>query len=88
MNWPRKVKPAVSVGLFGLLPTVPRSVISFTGPAASLSFASMMPPALPISSSAARTVGVSEANGGSFPNMRPKRPESKYFDLGGMMSCG
>ena len=76
MNWPRKVMPAVMRGLFTLRRFSDGSVISVTAVAVGLSFASITPPGLPSSSSAARTLGLSLANGGSEPNRRPNLPES------------
>ena len=76
MNWPRNVIPAVIWGLLALLADNSGLVISAWG-SERLSLASMMPPGRPISSNAARTCGVSAAKGGSLPNIRPNRPESK-----------
>ena len=57
------VVPAVWVGLFRLFTLSVRSTMSSTGPAARLSLASRIPPALPSSSRAALTAFVGEANG-------------------------
>src|SRR5215469_16524425 len=81
VNWPTNVEPAVMVGLSGLvpyglllvgLPLTAGSTISAFGPAARSSCASMMPPCVPTSSSAERTVSVAAANGGRPGNIRPK----------------
>ncbi len=75
------VEPAVIVGLSGLvpyglllvgLPFTAGSTIRAFGPAARSSSASMMPPGIPTSSSAARTVSVAGANGGKFGKIRPE----------------
>ena len=73
MNWPRKVNPAVIVGLSGLSALSAALARRANGSVRS-SPASMIPPGLPMSMSAARTDGVSAANGASVGNMRPKRP--------------
>jgi len=70
-DWPKKVVPAVCVGLFGLLTLKLGSVIKSTGPLLSLSSASSRPPGLPRSESAARTASVARENAGSLGNMRP-----------------
>src|SRR6185437_11965024 len=79
-NWPTKVDPAVIVGLSGLvpygfdavgLPFTLGSRISAFGPADRRSPASMIPPGLPTSSSAARTRLFASANGGKFGQVRP-----------------
>ena len=72
-NWPRNVVPAVCVGLSRLFGLSDGSVMSLTGPAARLSFASRMPPGAPNISSALRILSVAGQNAGSEPNMRPKR---------------
>ena len=72
-NWPRKVKPAVIVGLSGLSTLLAGSVISVIGSDRS-SPASIGPPLAPSSASASRISGVSAANGGSVGKSRPKRP--------------
>src|ERR1700733_14715132 len=81
MNWPPNVVPAVMVGLSGLvpygfvavgLPSTVGSTISAFGPADNSSPASMIPPGIPTSSSAARTVSLGSANGGSSGKIRPK----------------
>jgi len=72
-NWPRNVKPAVSVGLSGLLTLFAGSVMSVIGSDRS-SPASIGPPGAPSSASASRISFVSDANGGSAGNRRPKRP--------------
>src|ERR1700750_1472659 len=82
-NWPTKVDPAVIMGLSGLvpdgfvavgLPFTLGSRISAFGPADRRSPASMIPPGLPTSTSAARTVSFASANGASdgkiLPNSR------------------
>lgn len=68
--------PAVSAGLFGLCAESAGSVMRSAGGRVRSSFASMIPPRRPISSSASRTAGVSGAKGGSSPKRRPKRPLS------------
>ena len=100
VNWPTNVEPAVIVGLSGLvpyglvavgLPFTVGSTISALGPAARSSPASMMPPGMPTSSSAARTLSVASANGGSDGKIRPKSmllagvsaPRRAYRRLGG-----
>jgi hypothetical protein len=72
---PRKVNPAVLVGLFGLLTLLAGSVIRATGSDRS-SPGSMGPPAAPSSISASRIGLVSSANGGRVGNRRPNRPWS------------
>ena len=53
------------------------------GSAVRSSFASMMPLSSPILSSAERSVGESNENGGSAGNIRPNFPWSKNLELGG-----
>src|SRR6202161_1475151 len=83
VNWPTNVDPAVIVGLSGLvpygfaaggLPFTVGSTIRFFGPAARSSAASMIPPGMPTSSSAARTWSLASANGGRLGKIRPNRP--------------
>ena len=69
--------PAVMAGLFGLFWFRAGCRIRSTGEAAGSSCASMMPPVWPMAIKAARSVGVSAANGSRVGNMRPKRPRSK-----------
>ena len=75
-NCPRNVIPAVRRGLSGLAALRVGSTISANGSAVGLSLVSMMPPGLPSSTRAARTVGVSAANPGSVGKSRPNRPWS------------
>ena len=74
MNWPTKVMPAVSCGLFLLTRLRFGSVISSTGPPSGpkrSSCASSMPPGAARSSSACRRPGVLSANGGRSSKIRP-----------------
>ena len=71
-NWPKKVVPAVWVGLFGLFRLSEGSVINSTGPLARSSFASSGPPFAPRSRSASLTASFAGANAGSLSKIRPK----------------
>src|SRR6202050_4479953 len=82
VNWPTNVDPAVIVGLSGLvpyglaaggLPFTVGSAVRFFGPAARSSAASMIPPGMPTSSSAARTWSLASANDGRLGKLRPNR---------------
>src|SRR5262245_1888781 len=73
MNWPKKVVPAVCVGLFWLCADSERSVIRSTGPRSSASRASSRPPGDPMSTSAAsRPFLPGSANGLIRSKIRPK----------------
>jgi hypothetical protein len=78
-NCPKKVVPAVWVGLLGLLTLSAGSMISSTGPAARLSLASSMPPGWPMSASAARRRSSAGMNGGRSGNIRPNRSAGAWI---------
>jgi hypothetical protein len=71
MNCPRKVVPAVWVGLFGLFALRLRSVISSFGPALRSSFASSGPSGAPKADSASFTRCVAGAKEGRSGKSRP-----------------
>src|SRR5919204_3030382 len=74
-NWPRKVNPAVIVGLLGLLTLLAGSVIRVTGSDGS-SPGSMGPPAAPSSASGQRIGLVASADDGGVGTRRPNGPWS------------